>query len=57
MTEQFTLSVKHEALEALHKAKESFADRAYTTEELYAVAADMSNLAPHFIRWAVEDTV
>jgi hypothetical protein len=55
MTEQMTLTVKEEALGALRRARTALSDDIYTTEELYATASSISNLAPHFIRWAAED--
>ena len=55
MTEQMTLTLKEEALDALYKARTVLSDDIYTTEELYATASSISNLAPHFIRWAAED--
>ena len=54
MTEHMTLTVREEALDALRKARGSLASKVYTTDELYSTASTMSNLAPHFIRWAAE---
>ena len=55
MTEQMTQTVKEEALDALRRARQTLGTEAYTVETLYDIAARMSNLAPHFIRWAAEE--
>ena len=56
MTEHMTQTVKQEALDALQRAKLMLdGDEAYTAEALYDIAARMSNLAPHFIKWAAEE--
>jgi hypothetical protein len=54
MTEQLTQTVKQEALDALRRARQSLGQEVYTAEQLYNTASSMSNLAPHFIRWAAE---
>ena len=54
MTENMTLTVKEEALDALRRARSSLGSETYTPEELYSTASSLSNLAPHFIKWAAE---
>jgi len=54
MTEQLTQTVKQEALDALRRARQTLGDQVYTAEQLYHTASSMSNLAPHFIKWAAE---
>ena len=49
-----TLTVKEEALDALRRARSSLGSETYTPEELYSTASSLSNLAPHFIKWAAE---
>ena len=55
MTEHMTQTVKQEALDALRRARMTLGDEVYTEEALYDIAARMSNLAPHFIKWAAEE--
>jgi hypothetical protein len=57
MTEKMTQTVKQEALDALRRARMTLGDEVYTAEALYDIAARMSNLAPHFIKWAAEESV
>jgi hypothetical protein len=57
MTEHMTLTVRQEALDALRRARMTFGHEVYTAEALYDIAARMSNLAPHFIKWAAEESI
>ena len=50
------LTVKQEALDALRRARVTLGREVYTAEALYEAAARISNLAPHFIKWAAEGT-
>ena len=50
-----TQTVKQEALDALRRARVTLGHEVYTVEALYDVAARISNLAPHFIKWAAEE--
>ena len=57
MTERMTQTVKQEALDALRRARVTLGSEVYTAEALYDIAARMSNLAPHFIKWAAEESI
>ena len=57
MTEHMTQTVKQEALDALRRARVTLGHEVYTVEALYDVAARISNLAPHFIKWAAEESI
>jgi len=64
MTEQMTLTVKQTALQAIEEAKEQLQSRkrfqngkdgTFTEEQVYELAAEISGLAPHMLRWAKDD--
>ena len=48
---------EQEALNALQRARATLGAEVYTAEALYDIAARMSNLAPHFIKWAAEESI
>ena len=59
MTEQMTLTVKENALQALEQAKEQLyigQYGTYTDEQVYELAASISGLAPHMLKWAEDDS-
>ena len=59
MTEQMTLTVKETALIALEQAKEQLhigQYGTYTKDQVYELAAELSGLAPHMLKWAEDDS-
>jgi hypothetical protein len=58
MTEQMTLTVKESALQAIKQAKEQLhigQYGTYTKDQVYQLAAEISGLAPHMLKWAQDD--